>query len=342
VLRQKIFVSGMRHLLLFVLFWMVLEATLLFEKESLLSKRQPGKTAAKTAPGKTTTPAPAVPWDLPGELAVQWAKGQDPGSRKRRPASQALFYHGGPISSNMTVVPIFLGPSWTNPTFAADKIVGIEHFMTYINGSHYANIISQYMNGYTSPPWKTTNYHYLTPIVDTTVVLTSTTNANNINGLLQTFICAHYKSYGQQYGLGKLITIFSDVPRGNADWCAYHTWITCPGGPTFAYAFVFSMDNDPGCEIYPVTGAYSSYAYGRSQGLVNIANVFSHELTETITDADFEGWWDLQGNEICDKCAWDAGLVYMNDPAGPWILQAQWSNQVYNQRGASAGCVWTA
>jgi hypothetical protein len=40
-----------------------------------------------------------------------------------------------------------------------------------------------------------------------------------------------------------------------------------------------------------------------------MASVFAHELEETVTDPDFSAWYDTNGNENADKCAWTFGAT---------------------------------
>ncbi|MEO6857888.1 MAG: hypothetical protein ABI323_04790 [Solirubrobacteraceae bacterium] len=70
-------------------------------------------------------------------------------------------------------------------------------------------------------------------------------------------------------------------------------------------------------------------------------NVTSHENNEMITDPLGNAWYDLIGNEIGDKCAWNfgapsggtSGAEYNQAIAtGKYWLQQEWSNAV-------AGCV---
>jgi hypothetical protein len=37
--------------------------------------------------------------------------------------------------------------------------------------------------------------------------------------------------------------------------------------------------------------------------------MIAHELTETVTDPEFNGWYDSRGIENGDKCSWTYGAV---------------------------------
>jgi hypothetical protein len=54
--------------------------------------------------------------------------------------------------------------------------------------------------------------------------------------------------------------------------------------------------------------------------------VEGHELAETMTNPLDNGWYDANGNEIGDKCAW-TGLADTTTSAGSFAVQPLWSNQ---------------
>ena len=65
------------------------------------------------------------------------------------------------------------------------------------------------------------------------------------------------------------------------------------------------------------------------------ASVTSHEITETITDPIFTGWYDPAGFEIGDLCAykdftttniWDAGKANQMWNGDFYALQTEYSN----------------
>ena len=82
-------------------------------------------------------------------------------------------------------------------------------------------------------------------------------------------------------------------------------------------------------------------------------NVTSHEHNEAITDPQLNAWYDAQGNENGDKCAWTFGTV--SGPSGAeynqtingrhYFLQREWSNanpsntcvQTYSIGGGGGG-----
>jgi hypothetical protein len=118
--------------------------------------------------------------------------------------------------------------------------------------------------------------------------------------------------------------VYVDVKRGNAGYCAYHTFGSC-SGVTVQVAFFFNLDGDPGCDPQDTSGLHS-------QGLAALANVSGHELSEARTDPDSPGaWYDKRGQENGDKCAWTFNVPLVTFSNGiQWKIQGEWSNNAYN------------
>jgi hypothetical protein len=90
------------------------------------------------------------------------------------------------------------------------------------------------------------------------------------------------------------------------------------------FAFFWKLDADPGCDPQDPSTAHS-------QGLEALANVTGHELAEAMTDPASPGaWYDQQGYENGDKCAWTFGAPLLTFSNGSkWKIQGEWSNAAY-------------
>jgi hypothetical protein len=117
--------------------------------------------------------------------------------------------------------------------------------------------------------------------------------------------------------------VYTDLPRGNANYCAWHSAGTCSGKPV-QFAFFWKLDGDAGCDPGDTSGLHS-------QGLAAIANVSGHELSEARTDPTYPGaWYDASGAENGDKCAWTFGAPLVTFSNGSqWKIQGEWSNTAY-------------
>ena len=86
-----------------------------------------------------------------------------------------------------------------------------------------------------------------------------------------------------------------------------------------------------------VPSACSSGRFPNGDDADPTINVVSHEHQETITDANGSAWYDRQGYENADKCAWKFGTAlgtaangqaYNQVIAGNlYYLQQDWSNK---------------
>jgi hypothetical protein len=52
---------------------------------------------------------------------------------------------------------------------------------------------------------------------------------------------------------GYIAALYTDVPRGNTGYCAYHSSGSCGGVPV-QFGFFFKLDGDPGCDPQDTSG----------------------------------------------------------------------------------------
>src|SRR5258708_39091767 len=76
-------------------------------------------------------------------LGIHWARGFSPFSRAAG-NNPNMTYHGGVIMPSVVSEAIYWGPSWTNSTFAGDKITGLDSWYTGFNNSNYARTSDEY------------------------------------------------------------------------------------------------------------------------------------------------------------------------------------------------------
>jgi hypothetical protein len=261
----------------------------------------------------------------PEDAGIHWAKGQ---SRFGGGRSPNMTNHGGNIMTNVQPVqPIFWGPKWSNTTFAGDKITGLASFYGGMNNSTYAHTCSEYWGpagvfvgdgisyqGYFTDTKPATGGSQTGPILAEVCSVITNPQANG-----------YYP-------------VYTDIPRGNAGYCAWHSAGSCNGVPV-QFAFFFSLDGDPGCDPQDTQSTHS-------QGLAALANVSGHEISETRTDPRLNAWYDSSGNENGDKCAWTFGTPLLTFSDGSqWKVQGNWSNAAYTantgypNRSGQNGCI---
>ena len=240
--------------------------------------------------------------------------------------------HGGPIMTSSVVVPIFWGTNWGNSTFTVDKQTGLNSFYAGWSGSNYSKTTTEYgsSNGQVSGNVTYAANSYLT---DTSAGPSSPPSTAQIVGEVQKLVTAgSINPVANGY-----YPVYTDLRRGNAGYCAWHDTgsVTKSGTSTqIQVAFFFNLDNDSGCDPQDPGTTHT-------QGLEALANVSGHELSEAETDPHLNAWYDRQGYENADKCAWHfhANSTFSNGSV--WKIQGNWSNAAYNARTGyyNRGCI---
>jgi hypothetical protein len=261
---------------------------------------------------------PQPPMDPMAIKAVRPVHGAPPARPPK--ASANLLWHNGAILTSTVVQSIFWGTSWNSP---GDKISGLDKFYTGVGGTPYMNSNTEYKgtNG-TVGSGVTFNGHFVDLAAGPTTAPSTAAVLAEVSKMITNPVANGY------------YPVYIDGKRGNAGYCAWHSYGTVHG-VLVQFGFFFNLDGDPGCDPAD-TGTI------HSQGLEAVANVSGHELSETVTDPRDGGWWDRSGAENADKCAWTfSGHVTIGGQA--WLIQGNWSNAANNTKSGynKAGCIET-
>jgi hypothetical protein len=228
-----------------------------------------------------------------------------------------LQYHGGPVqtsAANHNVYPIFWGSAWSSGSFSSTESGIATTFYGGLGGSSYANTNTEYKDG---------SGNYVTSGA-TANGATNDTSAAPSNAPSTSQVLAEVAKKYPNPSAGAYYPVYSDQPRGTAGYCAWHS-TGMIGNTRVQFAFFFSLSNDPGCSPdYP----------NASPQLEALGNVSGHEWSEMETDPQLNAWYDQQGNENADKCAWQFnGTQHFTSNNSTWTIQGNWSN-------AASGCIW--
>ena len=229
----------------------------------------------------------------PPLMGAHWAR--EFAHTARRNSSPNMLWHNGAIMNSSAVTVIYWGTSWTSSN---PKIAGLESFYTGFNGSNYAKASDEYTgtNGQVGSGNSYGGY-----VIDTTPAA----GGNQTSAILAEVCRATPNPVSNGY-----YPVYTDIKRGNAGYCAWHSYGTCGSTPV-QFAFFFNLDGDPGCDPQDTQT-------GHPQGLAALANVSAHELSEARTDPRNGGWYDSSGNENGDKCAWTFGHYQYQTANGSW------------------------
>jgi hypothetical protein len=231
--------------------------------------------------------------------------------------------HGGPVLTANKTMAIFWGSEWSDGVFAGDKVTGADSFFQGFGGSNYAGASTEYVgnNGQV-----TRSSTYLGHTFDTSAAPKTALSTSAV-------IAEACSVAGNSPDPATVYFVYTSTGAGNVNYCAYHTWGTCSNGAPIQAAYMPNIDGLAGCDPVDTSN-------GHSQGLAALMNVTAHELSEAITDPRGNAWFDRNGAENGDKCAWTfTGNVTLSNGTS-WKLQQEWSNNAANAgAGSPRGCI---
>ena len=298
---------------------------------------------ALTGTAAAAAPSPSNPAGPPDRiLGVIAAHDQAKPARPQR--TNNLSYHGGPVMLSNNVYTIF----WSGSSGTWDT-----GYQSTIN-TYFSNVAKD--NGKSSNVYFSDTQYSSIAYDSTNVATYDDSSAYPSNGCTDkaTSIClsdAQLQAEIQRVmgikgwtgGPQNLFFIFTPKGVGScagpscaySTYCAYHSWMGS-GTSEILYANMpYAVQN------YRI---YTCDSGQRPNGVTADAtiNLISHEHNEAITDPQGSAWFDSQGAENGDKCAWNFGSA--SGPAGAqynqtiggshYYLQQEWSNK-------SSGCVLT-
>jgi hypothetical protein len=212
-------------------------------------------------------------------------------------ANSTILYHGGPVMHGTTDVYYIWYGNWTNNT----AVSLLTHLASTIGGSPYFNINTTYSDS--TGTHVSNSVRYVTSTTDNYSQTTSLSDTGVRNVVSSAITSGRLpKDPNAVY----FVLTSADVNETSGfctQYCGWHTHSTI-GGSDIKYAFVGNPDRCPtSCE------AQSTSPNG-NPGADGMASIISHELEESVTDPDLNAWFDRQGAENADKCAWTFGTVF--------------------------------
>jgi hypothetical protein len=229
-----------------------------------------------------------------------------------------LTFHGGPVITSAKVVFIFWGPSFADVS-SPDHLYAqtLQAFRSQFGTAPEFNVITQYSGiqqtnlGSGTPDW-----------FDTSTPPTNVTDAI-VQGEVNAYLASHAfdastiyevvipsSSYSSNFGV-------NSCGGPSLGYCAYHGYFSS-GSNAVKYSI----------EPYPSCGGCSLPGWTDVQ---NQEHFVCHETRESVTDEQLNAWYDSQGNEADDKCAWSPTPFI---GTGGYSYQYEWSN-------ATSSCVKT-
>lgn len=269
-------------------------------------------------------------------------------SNSSAPAGAHLSYFGGPVVSNAHVIQVLYGTGSYNLQVAGSSNPTMGHFFSDLLGTHsgYIDLLRQYstdISGGTNQIIGNGTFDGLFQIIPSAANNGSTIHDSNIQAELLAQINAGHLPGAVLDAAGNVNTIYmiyfppgktitdqvNKISCVTGGICGYHgTTSNTLNSKHLLYGAIPDLAG-PGCS----TGCGASSVFG------NYTSVTSHELSESITDADVGlhlslppgapmAWYDANHGEVGDICNLQQGSYTANGTT--YTIQLEFSNAANN------------
>ncbi|HKD05319.1 MAG TPA: IPT/TIG domain-containing protein [Bryobacteraceae bacterium] len=241
------------------------------------------------------------------------------------PSGNGILYHNGPLMLGLVNIYYVWYGNWS---VDPNALPILQYLAQNIGGSPYFAINTTYTNGSGTP-------------VANMVAFAGSTNDNYSQGTTLSdsgvfAVASHAITSGSlpldTNGVYFVLTS-PDVKESSGfitQYCAWHSYGMVNGSP-IKFAFV----GDAATQGLGACAEQTAHSPNGDVGADAMASVLIHELEESVTDPLLNAWYDSQGNENADKCAWTFGTTYttangsvanMKLGGRDYLIQRNWVN----------------
>ena len=237
-----------------------------------------------------------------------------------------INYHNGPVMRNgVNIYYIWYGNWALDPS--ANAI--LTDFANNLGGSPYFNIDTTYGDTAGNVPNSPTAIKYVSSSVDAGSLGTSLSDANIWTIVANALTAGHFPA--DPNGVYFVLTAphVAETSGFLTQYCGWHTYNYYGAANTpIKYAFV----GNPAAAMN-ACAAQSAGPNGDAAADAMVS-VVAHELQEAATDPQLNAWYDSNGQENSDKCAWTFGTLYTVNGARAnvrlgqrdYLIQQEWLN----------------
>lgn len=228
--------------------------------------------------------------------------------------TNGIAYHGGTVLLGTPDVHLIWYGTWNGSgAHGSDRLsdsIGtqnlLEHLIQSLNGSRYERINSTYTDG---------RGHAISGQVRLAGASYDaySRGAKLTDDDVAAIVAAHSSGSRQA---AYIILTSSDVQETSGFgslYCGWHSHEQLNGVDTY-FAFIGNPTR------YAMACEAQSYSPNANPAGDAMANIIAHELEEMISDPEGTAWFDDDGEENADKCAWQFGDV-----------RSAWNGSAYNQ-----------
>jgi hypothetical protein len=237
-----------------------------------------------------------------------------------------INYHNGPVMRNgVNIYYIWYGNWAQDPT--ANAI--LTDFAINVGGSPYFNINTTYGDTVGNVPNTPQTIKYISSMADAGSLGTSLSDANIWTLVSNALNSATFPVDPNGVYFVLTAPFVGETSGFLTQYCGWHTVHSYgPSSIPIKYSFVGNpAANMSACA--PQTVGPNGDAKADA-----MASVLAHELEEAATDPELNAWYDSNGDENADKCAWTFGTTYTANGAQAnmkiglrdYLIQRNWVN----------------
>jgi hypothetical protein len=286
--------------------------------------------ATKQIPNPPPLQLPRIhPFKLPGKTAST--------------STHLLTYHRGPVMhTTSTTYAIFWEPPVLPdgfPTHVSSTYNGlIQRYFQDIGGSGVYQVNTQYYdtaahianNSTLGGVWIDHSPYPLPKCFDPLTPHGCLSDAQIQDEVTKAMQVNHWSG-----GFNHLFFVYTSLGEGSCydvsscaftQFCAYHSYYNT-SNQTILYANMPYAGTVRDCVV--------KTSPNNDSDADSTISVSSHEHMEAVTDAHLDAWYDIDGNENGDKCAWNFGSVSLDGGKANvqwnghyYIVQQEWSNAI--------------
>jgi hypothetical protein len=212
-----------------------------------------------------------------------------------------ITYHGGAVMLGTTKVYLVWYGAWGTNT----ALTIVPNFVKALGGTPYFNINTSYSSKVGTKVTAVSNALTLGGQTTDAYSRGKAIGDNDVAQIVATAI-ASKKLPGDDAGIYVVLTS-ADVNETSGfctRYCGWHTYGQLNGAQR-KISFIGNPDRCPtACE------AQTAKSPNANPGADGMLSVLAHEIDETVSDPNLNAWYDAQGWENGDKCAWTFGTTY--------------------------------
>jgi len=248
------------------------------------------------------------------------------------PATNGIIYHGGPVmtaTTGPTVYPIFFGNKWSSAQMGL-----VNGFIGSLGGTSWFNMMTTYTLGTSATATKVTRAIVLSSNIvymNTTSKFTTKLTDANIFSIVEAAMSTLSPNGVDPDGIYLVLTS-SDVTETSGfctTYCGWHSNGTYTNADV-KYGFI-----GDGSVCLPECSEQTTSPNGDA-GVDGMISVIAHEISEATTDPDLNAWYDSEGNECADKCAWTFGTTHSVAGKGEYNISIGTKNYLIQQNWVNA------